>query len=197
MSSYVVVPNTDPDSPFHRRSVYWRPGHNVLREPWVALAECNTGHLIVPCADNRRHAEQTVATWAALQRRGQHLDAVRRVYGGVVVSPVGELSQAWDDGAGFGPPRPGGPTRWVPLRRMRERATCTGCGRECWAGCWLIEGLGGCAACQPEREAPDPRAWPPDPPDPALRLPPTVGPRLGRSHDGRAVRVASPTRDRL
>lgn len=152
MTQTVVA--TAVDERFRVRGPYWRPGDSVLAEPWVALAETNTGHLMVPCGRNRQHALDTVARWRALAERDMQVDPHRVVVGAAVVDPRGEVVESWGS-----VPVPGGEPRWVTLHRLMTPQTCA-CGSERPPGAWVTRGSDGCVECLPEREAHDPRPWP-------------------------------------
>jgi hypothetical protein len=134
-----------------------------ISEPWVALAETGTGHLVVPCGRDAARATAIVGYWAALTELGRPIDAQRMCVGAVVVNPDGHAVQGWGD-----QPTPGGRPRWEPILKLREVTTCRRCAQLRWPGCWMRLDLVGCALCLPATdEQRDPRPWPPDPPRPA------------------------------
>lgn len=160
MTASVVAPS-DLDGARSRRSPYWVPGMSTLVEPWVALAESNAGHVIVPCGANEDYAREVVARWQVFAERGMGISGGGRVkaVGACVVDPRGEIHECWRlDGGSF--PEPGGAPRWVPLVSVKEWTTCTGCGARRAPGWWVTLDRSGCSACQPERERDDPREWP-------------------------------------
>jgi len=144
------------------RGPYWRPGMNSNSEPWVALAECATGHLVVPCHRNAGHARAVVSRWEALHVAGLSATAAGVMVGAAVVDPAGEVVEGWGSC-----PVPGSP-RWPPLRRLADPATCPRCLVRRWPGCWVAVRLDGCSACLPAVEMADPRVWPSEPALPPL-----------------------------
>lgn len=148
-----------------RRSPFWRPGMNTTNEPWVALAETNVGHLMVPCGANMIYAREVATRWRLLTELGHGIGyAEAHCVGAAVVDPRGEVQECWRLPEVGSVPVPGGPTRWAPLIRLQRWQTCLGCGERRWPGTWVVQGVTGCALCQPAREADDPRVWPVEPP---------------------------------
>jgi hypothetical protein len=168
-----VVPELDaaPDWTALRahRSPLWRPGMNTQFEPWVALAETNTGHLMVPCGRDADRAREIVARWHLIAQRGDTLDrnGHQVIYGAAVVDPRGELDSAWKLERVGSVPDPHGLPRWTPLTVMSRWGRCLRCSAERWPGCYVAVRLDGCAECLPATETDDPRQWPPDPDRPA------------------------------
>jgi hypothetical protein len=158
------TPGADPRFDPSRRGPYWRPGDSVIAEPWVALAETNTGHGVYRFGKDRDRAAAEVARWEALARVfGDRPDpSGRLVVGGALVDPHGGVVSGWGV-----VPVPGGISRWSKLRRLLEARECGRCGSPRWPGCWVAADLGGCAVCLPETEAADPRCWPADPTPPS------------------------------
>lgn len=134
----------------------------AFSEPWVALAETSTGHLIVPCGRDAGAALAAVAHWRAQVAAGVPMDPYRVCAGAAVVDPAGAVVESWGS-----VPTPGGRARWLPLLRLREVAPCRGCGELRWPGCWVAFDLDGCSGCVPAAEVHDPRVWPSEPARPA------------------------------
>ena len=145
-----------------KRGPYWRPGMNSRVEPWSALAEVSTGHLLTPCHRSSAHAHSVVEHWRALVDAGLRFDPFRVMVGAAVVDPSGVIVAHWGCC-----PTPGAP-RWSPLMRLRDPAVCTRCRARRWPGCWVAVDLGGCSRCVPAVEAADPRVWPGEPPEPVV-----------------------------
>lgn len=158
----VVRVPTAVDDRFAVRGPYWVPGMSVLAEPWVALAESSTGHLVVPCGRNAERAHRVVDNWRALVESGQLVDRFREVVSAAVVNPRGEIVSSWAVG-GAALPTPGGEPRWRNLHRLLEAQDCRGCGAPRWPGCWVTREVNGCGVCLPQAETADPRRWPPEP----------------------------------
>lgn len=144
------------------RGPYWRPGMNSNTEPWSALAEVNTGHLLIPCHRNRAHAHKVIERWRALVDAGLRFDPFRVVVGAAVVDPSGVVVAHWGC-----VPVPGAP-RWSSLVRLADPAVCVRCRARRWPGCWVAVDLRGCSRCLPAVEAADPRVWPGEPPEPVV-----------------------------
>lgn len=177
------------------RGPYWRPGFNALSEPWAALAETNTGHLVSLQGRNSGAALAVVKHWEALAALGQMLD-MRVIVGAALVNPAGEVREGWGS-----IPLPGGPARWAPITRLREPMQCTQCHRQRWVGCWVDLTGQGCAECMPAREADDPRVWPLDPPEPSTgavtvaRIAAAASSRMRRPPRGKPFTTPRSTRD--
>lgn len=141
-----------------RRGPYWQPGDSVIAEPWVAVAETSTGHVVTRCGRNYAHAVELVEHWEALHHAGLLFDAARDVVGAAVVDPHGAVVQSWGS-----VPVPGGPPRWSALLRLMVEQDCRECGAPRWPGCWVGLHVQGCGECLPARELDDPRPWPAEP----------------------------------
>ena len=165
-------------------SPYFVPGM-VENAPWVALAETNAGHLVVPSGPNETHARDVTRRWRLIAERGNPIaNGGTFAVGAVVVGPDGVCSDAWGDA-----PTPGSP-RWAWSSRRSEWGKCSGCDRLFWPGCVTVGGQ--CQECVRARETADPRRWPSDPPYPGdLAVPEhfTKAPRrLGASKGARRRR---------
>ncbi len=139
------------------RSPFWRPGMNTRFEPYVALAETNLGHVVVPCGRDVDQAREVVTRWRGLAEQGV---SERRIYGAAVVGPRGEIVEAWKLPLCGSVPDPSGPPRWAPVRRINQAVSCIRCGVERWPGCYVALDQRGCSQCMPLDEGDDPRPWP-------------------------------------
>jgi hypothetical protein len=166
------TPGADPRFSLDRRGPYWQPGDSIMSEPWVALGESNTGHVVLRTGRNVEHAHALVGRWRAEHEQGIEQVGGRLILGGAVVAPSGEVVSGWGS-----VPEPGAAPRWSPLLRVLQTRPCGFCGAERWPGCWVgapvVSGqpssawrVEGCHACLPEREQADPRVWPHEPAEP-------------------------------
>lgn len=172
------------------RSPYWVVGMNY-DEPWTAVAQTNTGIVIVPCGISADDAVATVRRWHSLTTNGAAIHPHCYAVGAAVVNPDGAVTGRWGEA-----PLPGAASRWTPLTMILADEGPVSC-RECyaprWRGCWLALDHYGCSVCLPPTETRDPRTWPEEPDRPRELTVKAAAPRSlrGRSNAGRRAGVSA------